>query len=75
MSYHDYTNLTEIIPADDYQRSADQLDEHYNPEGGGEHPVFSRADWRDAVANEDTLSGYWEWVEHMLNLVTEGDLV
>lgn len=27
-----------------------------------EHPDFPELDWRDAVANGDTRSGYWEWV-------------
>lgn len=40
----------------------DQLDEKYNPNGGGSHPLFSRNDWREAVANNDTLLGYWSWL-------------
>lgn len=27
----------------------------------GEHPQFSREDWRDEVAAEDTDLGYWDW--------------
>lgn len=37
----------------------EQLDEIYNPEGDGEHPDFTREDWRQEVANEETLCGYW----------------
>jgi hypothetical protein len=31
---------------------------------GGEHPDFSREDWRYEVANDDTRLGYWEWAMH-----------
>lgn len=50
----------------DYGLTAEQLDDKYNPEGGGQHPEYTRADWRAAVDNEDTISGYWEWVKHQL---------
>jgi hypothetical protein len=30
----------------------------------GEHPTFTRSDWRDDVAAHDTQLGYWEWVQH-----------
>lgn len=43
-----------------------QLDLKYNPEGYGQHPVLTRADWRDAVYYEATLRGYWEWVSQMI---------
>ena len=46
--------------------SAEELDAMFNPDGGGEHPGFPREEWRQAVANEDTISGYWEWVRHQL---------
>lgn len=39
------------------------LEGKYSPHGGGEHPMFSRIMWREAVASEDTISGYWAWVE------------
>jgi hypothetical protein len=29
----------------------------------GEDKDFPLADWRYAVANDDTRLGYWEWVE------------
>ena len=35
---------------DDEHCSADQLDAKYNPDGDGEHPVHTRWDWRQAVA-------------------------
>jgi hypothetical protein len=40
------------------------LDDKYNPEGDGEHPVISRGTWRDAVAQQETISGYWDWTAH-----------
>lgn len=46
----------------DTELTAEQLDDKYNPEGGGQHPDFTREDWMWAVSNEDTLSGYWAWV-------------
>lgn len=42
--------------------NADQLEALYSPTGGGQHPHFTRADWREAVAGDDTISGYWPWV-------------
>lgn len=46
--------------------SAEELDDKYNPDGNGEHPRFQRADWRAAVANDETLVGYWQWVEYQI---------
>lgn len=45
----------------------EQLETLY-PEG--EHPTFTRAEWRAAVANDQTLSRYWEWVYHNLTTLT-----
>lgn len=56
---------TEVKKAD-RELTADQLSEKYNPEGEGEHFEFTRADWRDEVAEENVLSGYWVWVVSML---------
>lgn len=53
-------------PAEDFSLSAEQLDEKYNPDGDGEHPVHTRRDWRCAVVAEDTITGYWDWVVHQL---------
>lgn len=39
-----------------------QLDDKYNQEGDGEHPIFTRGNWRDQVSQGYTLSGYWNWV-------------
>ena len=47
------------------------LDCKYNLEGDGEHPHFQRKGWREAVANEDTLLGYWEWVSREIWQYTE----
>ncbi|WP_233874933.1 hypothetical protein [Paraburkholderia adhaesiva] len=42
------------------------LDDIYNPEGDGEHPVITRVMWRKAVARQDTVSGYWDWTAHQI---------
>ena len=31
-----------------------------------EHPDYPRSDWQDEVANDDTLLGYWDWVDHRI---------
>ena len=28
----------------------------------GEHPKYSKGDWRYEIDNNDTVLGYWEWV-------------
>jgi hypothetical protein len=48
--------------AEDKGLSADELDSKYNPFGDGEHPLFPRFMWREAVLNKDTISGYWAWL-------------
>ena len=52
--------------AEDLDLTPDELDDKYNQDGDGEHYRFTRADWRDAVANEDTVVGYWTWVAYSL---------
>lgn len=52
--------------ANDHMLTAAQLDDKYNPDGDGEHPQITRAAWRAAVANDETLTGYWAWVQHLL---------
>lgn len=53
----------------DADLSVDELAEKYAGKDGGwgQHPVFPRPDWREEVANDDTLLGYWAWVHHQLN--------
>lgn len=46
--------------------TAQQLDDEYNVDGDGEQPEFTRANWREAVRLENTISGYWQWVEYQL---------
>ncbi len=50
----------------DRELTASQLYYKYNPDGDGEHPYFTREDWRSAVVEKETLLGYWDWVEHMI---------
>lgn len=54
------------IDKEDFGLTAEQLDDKYNPEGNGEHPIFTRGEWRDEVFSENTLRGYWEWVESQI---------
>lgn len=53
-------------PRSDRRLSAEQLDDKYNPDGDGEHPTFTRWDWRQAVAQQSTICGYWLWVEYQI---------
>lgn len=45
--------------SEDYDLTADQLEEKYSPAGGGQHPDFTR----NEVANDNTISGYWLWMQ------------
>lgn len=58
----------QLISSQDATLTAEQLDDKYNPDGGGEHPLHSRGDWREAVDQLDTISGYWDWVAHQLSI-------
>ena len=53
----------------DADLSVDELAEKYAGKDGGwgQHPLFTRQAWREVVANDDTLLGYWAWVHHRLN--------
>lgn len=51
---------------DERDLSPEQLDDKYNPDGDGEHPNYTRKDWRFAVENDETLLGYWGWVEFQI---------
>lgn len=46
----------------DEDLTPDQLSEKYDPDGYGQHPDYTRADWRDEVRRGHTLRGYWDWV-------------
>lgn len=41
----------------------DELSEKYD---GTEHPQHVRWMWREAVVNDATLRGYWDWVSAQL---------
>ena len=51
----------------DYGLRAAQLDDKYNPDGDGQHPGYTRFDWRSAINRQNTLLGYWHWVEYQLS--------
>ena len=58
-----------LLDADDASLSAEELADKYAGEDGswGQHPIFRRQEWREEVANDDTLQGYWAWVVSKLN--------
>lgn len=58
--------MADYLVAEDRELNGEGLDDKYNPEGDGEHPEWSRFAWRTAVAAEETISGYWDWVQHKL---------
>jgi hypothetical protein len=64
-------SVTEIRPlkTDTPVMSAEQLADKYAGVDGswGEHPDFKRSDWIKKVQEEDTLQGYWSWVNYKLN--------
>ncbi|MBG6083089.1 hypothetical protein [Rubrivivax gelatinosus] len=64
---------TELAPSD-ADLSADELEEKYNPGGGGEHPVLLRAHWRHDVASELTIRGYWHWVADVIQEAQLGEV-
>lgn len=37
----------------------------------GEHPDYPKEDWKYEIANDDTVAGYWDWVEHQMMLASE----
>lgn len=59
----------------DIHLSAVQLEEKYSPAGGGQHPTFTREDWRNAVATDDTTSGYWSWVNGQIQSLLDDSLL
>lgn len=58
-----------LLDADDAALEANELADKYAGKDGawGQHPIFRRPEWREEVANDDTLQGYWDWVVSKLN--------
>ena len=53
-----------LLDAEDALLSAEELAQKYAGEDGswGQHPIHLRQEWREEVANDNTLQGYWSWV-------------
>jgi hypothetical protein len=50
--------------------TAEQLDEKYNQDGGGQHPIHTRLAWAQEVGAQNTLLGYWDWLKHQIEVNT-----
>ena len=37
----------------------------------GEHPCFPRNDWKTEVQNDDTVLGYWQWLQNQYDRAVE----
>lgn len=46
----------------DYGLSVEGLEKKYASEDWGFHPAYHRSEWRDEVAQSNTISSYWQWV-------------
>lgn len=67
-------SLNWMILQTDRNLTPKTLEAEYSPEGGGEHPVFTRGSWRDEVAADNTLCGYWDWVINRIAEALEEEL-
>jgi hypothetical protein len=67
-SHRHFTQEQLLVLTEDLGMPGSQLDDKYNPEGDGEHPVFVRETWRREVSDENTISGYWDWAAHQIAL-------
>ncbi|NMG29610.1 hypothetical protein [Aromatoleum evansii] len=59
--------VTIYTKADDPERPGSSEAERLQSVHDNEHPEWPRAQWREAVAADDTLQGYWQWVAHRLS--------
>lgn len=50
------------VEFDEKGLGAEMLQARYGREDGGEHPKYTREEWRIAVEQDSTLLGYWAWV-------------
>ena len=65
---------TEDLEPHDRDLGRLELEDKYDDGmGGGEHPLHTRSQWKHCVAEDDTASGYWDWVYHMVQSEDEPD--
>lgn len=57
--------LEQVAKLEDFALGVDGLRQKYDAQG--EHPYFDREEWRRAVRDDETLSGYWDWVASALD--------
>lgn len=67
MNFKIRPQLKETVPTtsstDDKDLSAADLQAKYSTGNTwGKHPTRTPKEWKEAVANNDTRSSYWEWV-------------
>lgn len=64
---YDYINSDRLTM--DARLTVEQLEDEYSKDGHGEYPhePLYRSEWRLAVAEDQTISGYWSWVYNKLN--------
>lgn len=44
------------------------LNKHPVESWGSEHPDWTKSEWQTDVALDNTVLGYWDWVEHNLTV-------
>lgn len=64
--YREYLPPHPIDTLPDHELTADQLDEKYNGDGGGEHPKHTVLSWIAAAQLDEVRDGYWNWLHHQL---------
>jgi hypothetical protein len=60
---HDRKGVLSAVHSDELTPA--QLEGHYShggANGGGQHPRFTRANWRCVVGDGETVTGYWTWL-------------
>jgi hypothetical protein len=62
------------LPHLDVESTVEDLQNRYNPDGDGEHPLFTQLEWRLEVVLNETLEGYWAWVKAEIDKRIAGEI-